>query len=110
MKANAPDYACRDRDGCGWVQWPERQKSAPLGGDGPGKPAPASHPEPVARNATDAGQLMNECVSEGITQTKRIALGLAGGQSEDPMVVGPLIEACEKIAVTLFVARNRQQS
>lgn len=27
MKAHAPWFACRDRDGCGWAKWPGRGKS-----------------------------------------------------------------------------------
>ncbi len=26
MKANAPDFACRDKDGCGWKKWPPKGK------------------------------------------------------------------------------------
>lgn len=26
MNPKAPDFSCRDRDGCGWVKWPERKK------------------------------------------------------------------------------------
>ena len=36
MKPNGPDFACRDKAGCGWVQWPPRVKGST------GSPATAS--------------------------------------------------------------------
>ena len=31
VKPNAPDYACKNKEGCGWKQWPEK-KSPPQTG------------------------------------------------------------------------------
>ena len=28
VKPNAPDYACKNKDGCGWKQWPPKGKFA----------------------------------------------------------------------------------
>lgn len=35
VKPNAPDFACKDKEGCGWKQWPEK----------PAKARPAPHVE-----------------------------------------------------------------
>lgn len=37
IKPNAPDLACKDKEGCGWKQWPEK-KASPKG-DAPAKAA-----------------------------------------------------------------------
>ena len=26
-KKNLPEYACKDKDGCGWIQWPKKDDS-----------------------------------------------------------------------------------
>lgn len=28
MKPNAPDFSCKAKDACGWVQWPEKGQKA----------------------------------------------------------------------------------
>ena len=28
MKPNAPDFSCKNKDGCGWVQWPPKGKAS----------------------------------------------------------------------------------
>ena len=39
-KANGPDFACKDKDGCAWKGWPPRQKGQGKGQGGGGRPAP----------------------------------------------------------------------
>ena len=41
FSAKGPDFACKDKDGCGWVQWPPKNK-----GSG-GLPATAAIPTPL---------------------------------------------------------------
>lgn len=33
MKRNAPDFKCKDKGGCGWVQWPEKKPEQRNGGE-----------------------------------------------------------------------------
>lgn len=37
MKKTGPDYACKDKDGCGWVKWPPKGQRPQ--GQGNGAPA-----------------------------------------------------------------------
>src|SRR5882672_1501724 len=53
-KPNAPDFACANKDGCGWKSWPEKRKPsiatapqlAPM-------PATAPQPGPVGPSPRD---------------------------------------------------------
>jgi len=38
MKPNAPDFSCKNKESCGWVQWPPKTKASPV---------PVAAPEPV---------------------------------------------------------------
>ncbi len=47
MKPNAPDFSCKNKDGCGWVQWPPKTKASPVAVAAPiAPPSPPSGPNP----------------------------------------------------------------
>jgi len=48
MKPNAPDFSCKDKDGCGWVQWPPKTKASPVGTSAPIAPPSAPQAQPGA--------------------------------------------------------------
>lgn len=52
MKPNAPDFSCKDKVVCKWVQWPPKTKASPVATAAPIAPlsAPQTQPGPSPRD------------------------------------------------------------
>ena len=75
MKPNAPDFSCKDKDGCGWVQWPPKTKASSVGTSAPIAPPSAPQAQSGAPGSQQARltTLYWECFDEilaGIAKRK----------------------------------------
>ena len=74
MKPNAPDFSCKDKDGCGWVQWPPKTKASPGGTSAPIAPpsAPQAQPGPSSHDEETVGRFWDSVdnVLEGLSRRK----------------------------------------
>jgi len=46
MKPNAPDFSCKNKDDCGWVQWPPKKGGSSIAAAPQIAPLPAPQPQP----------------------------------------------------------------
>src|SRR5437773_5305809 len=97
MKASAPDYACRDKEQCGWVQWPPKAKPVTKTASGPGMPA-----EPMSRQPRWTWPTLAETYLQSLLIARKQVVGLATSlklevRMEDIIAAG----------ATIFIAASR---
>ena len=96
FKSNGPDFSCKNKDGCGWVQWPPKTKASPVATQAP--IAPPSAPQAHSNGSRDAQlvALYWTCFDEVLQglKTRSMASGFPGSE----------IAAC---VATLFIARSK---
>ncbi len=96
MKPNAPDFSCKDKQGCGWVQWPPKAKASPVATTAP--IAPPSAPQAQGNGSRDAQlvRLYWDCFDEVLAglKTRSVTAGFPGSE----------IAAC---VATMFIARSK---
>ena len=75
FKPNSPDFSCKNRDGCGWVQWPPKTKASPGGTSAPIAPpsAPQAQSTPLASDAAKI-ELFWDCFDRVLAGVKQRAL------------------------------------
>ena len=86
-KKPLPLYACKDKDGCKWVQWPPRNATA-------AKPAPRAQgtpPAPSVRSTRPLGPLYYACM--------KIAAATVKQHIGDKATPADIVAAC----ATLFI-------
>ncbi len=99
MKPNAPDFSCKDKQGCGWVQWPPKAKASPVATAAP--IASQSAPQPQGNGAGRDAQLVRlywDCFDE-------IIAGLKAGNRM--MASGFPAEQIAAMTSTLYIARSK---
>jgi len=94
-KPNAPDFACANKDACGWKSWPEKRKASPVATTAPSAPPPQPQAHANGRDAA-LGELYWRCFDEVLQGLKTRTLS-PGFRDEQ-------IAAC---VATLFIARSK---
>ena len=95
MKPTAPNAACKDRDGCGWKDWPPKGAKPAYGR--PGGPTPVAARGPKYTWDT-LGSLYARCVDIGYMQAARIATG-----AKIPLTMDAVLAA----SATIFICASR---
>lgn len=100
MKPNAPDFSCKDKQGCGWVQWPPKKGASPL--STPTTQVPPSTPQPGSAPASPSSRdtLLVELYLDSLDRV------MAKLQREK-LVELFRGEAIAAMAATLFIARSK---
>src|SRR5437762_14358313 len=72
MKPNGPDFACKDKENCGWLQWPPKVKPVAKTAAGPGMPA-----EPTSRQPRWTWPTLAETYLQSLLIARKQVVGLA---------------------------------
>lgn len=91
VKPNAPDFACKDKEGCGWKQWPEKKASSK---DAPAKASPRAEKWTWGTLALTYRRCFYFAEKALIESSKRTKIGFTTAD-------------CCAAAATLFIAASR---
>ena len=97
MKAAAPDYACKDKENCAWVQWPPKLKTVTKTASGPGMPA-----EQTARPPRWTWPTLAETYLQSLLIARKQVSGLSAALKLDLRM-----EDILSAAATIFIAASR---
>lgn len=99
MKPNAPDFACKDKENCGWLQWPPKDKKVVKQAGGPGMPAesPSS-----TRQARWTWPTLSETYLQSLLIARKQVVGLATS-----LKLEVRLEDILSAAATVFIAASR---
>jgi hypothetical protein len=105
-----PDFKCKDKDGCGGVIWPPREKAAPKGAakgaqagapSANGTPAPPKTKEQKRAELAALAQLHRQCAQAVLARTVPVLAEGTDALGCTPETVAALIN-------TLFIAADRR--
>src|SRR6266550_3118270 len=97
MKAAAPDYACKDKENCAWVQWPPKLKTVTKTASGPGMPA-----EPMTRQPKWTWPTLSETYLQSLLIARKQVVGLATS-----LKLEVCMEDIIAAGATIFIAASR---
>lgn len=108
MSPRAPDVACKDKENCGWVQWPPRDKKGGFSGKGGGNGAtPPQKREPTRIISQAEVELFWKVQYAEFKQAFAIASKVIGGSKLPGDAIGAAQDAATGLMIAL--ARYRQQ-